>query len=282
VSQCPSCGEEVRGRYCPQCGQSHAEVRVPFGKWLRDYIDDTFHLDSKLVRSLAMLVRQPGALTLAYIEGQRSAYVRPFRLYLAASFLYFLVLSLAPARSVIEVRVTSDTVSVKRSVEDAAQGGTASPRPRPDVPLLKEDSHFKRQLNRFVEKGPQAVRDQVRSGIARTMPKAMFVLVPVFALLLKLLFRRAGRFYAEHFLFALHFHAFAFFVLAFFLALPLGDMSWLTQVLIAGYLFLALRRVYGQPRLRTALKVGLLWGGYGFILLASIVGGLMVSLYFAE
>ncbi|MFL5354026.1 DUF3667 domain-containing protein [Archangium sp.] len=38
----------------------------------------------------------PTSHVLEYLGGRRSAYVRPFRLYLTASFLYFLALSVLP------------------------------------------------------------------------------------------------------------------------------------------------------------------------------------------
>lgn len=290
LERCPSCAEPARGRFCAKCGQSHADVRVPFGKWLRDYIDDTFHLDSNLVRSLVMLVRRPGALTAAYLEGRRSAYVRPFRLYLTASFFYFLALSLLPVpKSFINVKSGRDadggvTVLVGQGAE-LSVGQEASAPSGPPRPLLHEDTEFKRRLNRFTAKGSGAAQEQVIHAISRTMPKAMFVLVPVFALLLRLLYRKTGRFYAEHFLFALHFHAFAFLALALGAAVTavLGVARFpVMQAVVMAYLFLALRRLHGEGRLRTAFKTAVLYGGYGLILLLTVFGTTMASIYFAD
>lgn len=285
VERCPSCGEPVRGRFCPACGQSHADMRVPFGKWLRDYIDDTFHLDSNLARSLALLVRRPGALTLAYLEGRRSVYVRPFRLYLTASFLYFLSLSVLPApRDFLEVKAGPEasggvSISVGQSMADLSMDEA----PAAPAPKLHEDTEFKRRLNRFLARGPVAAREQVLHSLTRTMPKALFVLVPVFALLLRLLYRKTGRFYAEHFLFALHFHAFAFLALALGLAvtvvLGVGRIP-VVQPFLVGYLFLALRRVHGEGRLRTGFKTAALYGGYGLLLMLTVLGTTLASIYF--
>ena len=51
-----------------------------------------FHLDSKIFRTLGVLVFQPGKLTTAYLEGKRQRYVSPVRLYLVlfaiALFIY--------------------------------------------------------------------------------------------------------------------------------------------------------------------------------------------------
>ncbi|QRN94741.1 DUF3667 domain-containing protein [Archangium violaceum] len=285
LEKCPSCGEEVRGRYCSGCGQSHADVRVPFWKWLGDYLTDTFHLESNLARSAGMMLRRPGGLTVAYLEGQRSLYVRPFRLYLTASFLYFLALTVIHPEGLFEVRSRVDApgevvVTVGPSLAELDTGPQA-PAPRP---LLHEDSEFKRRLNRIAMSG-SAGKEQAFQAITQSLPKAMFVLVPVFALLLHLLYRKTGRFYAEHFVFTLHFHAFAFLAAAagIVAGLALGPKRLpVMQPLILGYLFLSLRRVYGQSLMRTAFKTAVLYGGYGLMLLLTVTGVALGSLYFAD
>lgn len=286
ITSCPSCGEQVRGRFCPRCGQSHAEVRVPFWKWLGDYLQDTFHLESNLARSLGTLLRRPGALTVTYLEGQRSTHVRPFRLYLTASFIYFLALSLLPPKDLIEVNVGPEASrGTKVGLDQPLVEVWVDTEAPAAVERLREDTPFKRKLNRFVAKGREEAREQALRTVSSTMPKAMFVLVPVFALLLGLLYRKTGRFYAEHFLFALHFHAFAFLALSMGLVLVrllgLGS-SPLIQLTIVTYLFLSLRRVYGQSRVRTVFKTTLLYGGYSLILLSTVLGAMFARIYFAD
>ncbi len=50
------------------------------------------------------------------------------------------------------------------------------------------------------------------------LPAAMFFTLPLYAAWLKLMYRR--RFYSEHLVFALHLHAFLFFIGTFILLLP--------------------------------------------------------------
>jgi hypothetical protein len=264
-------------------------VRVPFGKWLRDYIDDTFHLDSRLARSLGLLVRRPGALTQAYVDGQRSAYVRPFRLYLTASFLYFLALAFLAPMELVTVRSDPGASGGEMAVAGGMLRVSAHSKGTWPSPESEQDSRMVRQLKRFFAQGDVAAREKVFRGMVSALPKAMFVFVPVFALLLTLLYRRSGRFYAEHFLFALHFHAFAFLLLSVGLGVglalsplvPRDAVRPVVQPLIAGYLFLALRRVYGQSRVRTALKTVVLLACYGFLLLASVTLGTLAAIYYA-
>ena len=134
----------------------------------------------------------------------------------------------------------------------------------------------------------KALRDPstfVRSMIDRA-PYLMFGLVPTFALLLKLMYLRRRRLYLEHLIFALHVHALAF--IAFALSAGLGalelssrwDLDWWMAAAPFGYLFVAMRRVYGQSLGVTALKaLGLLFA-YGIILVAALVLLVMVTVAF--
>ena len=108
-------------------------------------------------------------------------------------------------------------------------------------------------------------------------PYLMFVLVPTFALLLKGLYVRRKRLYLEHLIFALHVHALAF--IAFAASAGIEALGWGTSVHLDwwmavapfGYLFVALRRVYGQsPRVTAAKAVALLLA-YGIILVVAVV-----------
>ena len=111
----------------------------------------------------------------------------------------------------------------------------------------------------------------------------MFVLLPVFALMLKLLYVRRRRFYAEHFVFLLHVHAFVYMIFAALLVMrgvfTLPTWLALSALLWVGiYIFVAMRRVYGQGRGITLVKYWLLGLGYILILAFSVPVALMISL----
>ena len=79
-------------------------------------------------------------------------------------------------------------------------------------------------------------------------PYAMFCLMPLFALYLKLLYLGTGRRYGEHLLFALHTNSFAFVMFAAFVFLPEGFLKTVLFFWLAGYLPWAMRRVYQRSR----------------------------------
>lgn len=98
------------------------------------------------------------------------------------------------------------------------------------------------------------------------IPVALIVLLPLMALVLKVLYPLSRRYFVEHLLFVVHYHAFFFLILivqilfariANFLGLP-EALAILTIVAaslyIPVYLYMAMRHVYGQGRILTFLK----------------------------
>ncbi len=124
-------------------------------------------------------------------------------------------------------------------------------------------------------------------------PQTLFVMLPVFALLLKLAYLLRRRLYMEHLLVALHSHSFIAITLLLMIALswlagqvpgvPLVGTAtaWLVTglaVWIPVNLFLTQKRVYGQGWLMTFLKFSVLGLLYVFLLAAAMVVAILLSL----
>lgn len=138
--------------------------------------------------------------------------------------------------------------------------------------------------SRTSEERAEAIADFGRSAIGQ-LPTVMFLLLPVFAFLLKLIYVRRGWFYSEHLVFALHTHAFAFLVFAVIAALLgfSGGAAWagaVAQLLMVGiplYFFVAQKRVYGQGWLKTSVKALLLGWVYGFLLIMGMALAILLA-----
>ncbi|HVI25319.1 MAG TPA: DUF3667 domain-containing protein [Xanthomonadaceae bacterium] len=130
----------------------------------------------------------------------------------------------------------------------------------------------------------------LKDAMLGAVPSTLFVLVPVFALMLKVLYLFRRRLYMEHLLVALHSHAFlCLALLLVFLATALGEgvpaLATLTGSIEGGlfvwmlvYLLLMQKRVYGQGWPMTLFKYTVLGSAYmvllGFGALAAVVIGL--------
>lgn len=64
-------------------------------------------------------------------------------------------------------------------------------------------------------------RKKALSKSGKKLTKVMFFMIPVFALFLKLVYRRSRKYYTEHLIFSLHFHSFYFLIGIFFITIRL-------------------------------------------------------------
>ena len=120
-----------------------------------------------------------------------------------------------------------------------------------------------------------------------SVPSALFVLVPLFAVLLKVFYLGSGRLYLEHLVVALYSHAFLCVALLGILLLSMlgGQLAavpgagvviglLITALLLwmPLYLWLMQRRVYAQSRLVTTLKfVALGWLYFTVVTTATVI-----------
>lgn len=92
---CSNCGTKLRGRICHSCGQDSDSFHRPIWSLLWEVLDGLGGADGRLWRTVPALMFRPGYLTKQYLEGVRARYVQPFRLYLLASVLFFLLSGLS-------------------------------------------------------------------------------------------------------------------------------------------------------------------------------------------
>jgi Protein of unknown function (DUF3667) len=133
-----------------------------------------------------------------------------------------------------------------------------------------------------LETDPAALNGPLMTWI----PRILFFLLPLFALLLVAFYwrRRNDYYFVDHMVFSLSMHTFAFVVLIVAaVAAQLIDETWvaiLTAVALAAYLLLSLKRFYRQSWLTTGLK----FAGIGiiyplFFLLPALGLGVIVSMF---
>ncbi len=89
---CPSCGAKSSTPFCPPCGERRwNEHDLTIRHLMGQLMESLTHLDSRLFRTLRLLVAQPGKLTLAYLRGARRPYLSPFHIFLDANLVFLLV-----------------------------------------------------------------------------------------------------------------------------------------------------------------------------------------------
>ena len=288
-SLCRNCATPLEGPYCSACGQKDAEVAKPLATVIADFFDNTFALDSRVLRTIGLLIVYPGRLTRAYLDGQRARYMPPVRLFVVCSLLFFAAAALS-GRHVMRIGVApsgSDTLreqpaTMMLTAETEIQTSSAAARvpayqahltmfPRADDPV--EQIMRPRDLERLLSEPelPPVVREILRrvqravtepaafnAQLNVWLPRMMLLLIPVFAVIFRLFYWGSGIYLANHIFFAFHFHSFVFVLLTLTLAVvPLfgGPFAGIVfGVATAGYLLMSMRVVYAQSWALTFAK----------------------------
>lgn len=288
---CRNCGTEVNGRYCPNCGQLAASFHRPILSLIGETISDTFTLDGRLARTLPILLFRPGRLTKNYTEGKRARYVPPFRMFLIASLVFYLVLfALVPPGQYLNLdeETRADvTQGLNEGINDVDAQLSQSDRERLEEANIYVDAPGEYQEE--IEK--QVVRvldnpDQFAAQVEAWLPRLSILLVPMTILALTILhiWRRKLYIY-DHAIHALHLHSWMFLTGAIAMLLgpyvP-GTLLWLYLIGFFVYIWRSLAVVGETGAIMSGLRffiILLFWVFMiTFIMLATvIVSGLSVQ-----
>ncbi|MCM8569049.1 DUF3667 domain-containing protein [Gramella jeungdoensis] len=91
--ECLNCGHPLKltDRFCSRCGQMNSTKKLSFNDLFTEFFSGVFAYDSRFQRTLRVLLFKPGKISKDYINGRRMHYANPFRFYLSASILFFLL-----------------------------------------------------------------------------------------------------------------------------------------------------------------------------------------------
>lgn len=138
-------------------------------------------------------------------------------------------------------------------------------------------------LNASAKKDGEALLSKLLYQFAKSLPKLLFILLPFFALMLKLLYIRRNVYYVDHLIFMIYFFCFLFigYSFAFLIQLTLNFnvIGWIF-IWAFFYLYFAMRRFYGQSSLKTVAKFFI----FGYLstivaIIGAIIGALISVLY---
>lgn len=263
---CPVCGEQLIGQFCHRCGEErpHPErlsVRYFFRQTVAE-LTDFEH--AKVFLTLRSLFLRPGFLTNEWIAGRKSPYVAPLKLLLISFALYFFLFTFYRPVAVYDLQALVDNDTTGQS-QKAFADLAATVRLEPAELIARTNEWW-----------------QTYTSLLQ------LATVVLMAALLKLAYAQTARRFVEHFVFSLHLFSFDYLlpVVTWPLYLLTGvTVSRAAAALMAVsvvvglvYLFLALRRVYGQTYRWTLLKTGLIYVVSHLILVSLAVVTLIIAL----
>ncbi len=311
---CKNCHTHFNGNYCPECGQGVKDLDKPFGFIFINFVGDMFAFDTRFFRTIKDLLFKPGYLTKQFFEGKRVRYATPTRLFILSSFILFFLLQIYSNRilnRVIDAPVTTENIMVSDYTSVAYSDSLmadinstldSSEIAVPDINLnleaftnkqnireglLELSNQMEEELHKEEDPEEKAkLREQIRlirtpdqaiAKILRYMSWAFFLLLPVFALILKLFFIRQKQYYFRHLVFSIHFHTFIFFIYIILVSLQLmfNDIpSFISLFFVSTlpvYFIVALKKFYDQNIIKVILKF------FGITMMYSLLFWLVVG-----
>jgi hypothetical protein len=288
---CANCHAPLTGPFCAACGQKRESGHRSVGHLLRALVEDMISFDSRILRTARALMLRPGELTRAFHEGRTQPYVPAVRLYLFVSLLFFLILS----------------VTGLAPMQFAAERGAAGIEPtilffaplQPPSAVAPLKNLGKELQSEGIDVGAGSVVGQGMADITQKLfanpaalnatmtewiPRVLFGLLPLFALLLQLVYwsQRRTFYFVDHLVFSLNLHSFGFalLLLGALAAQVLPAVPLLVVAALALHMFLAMRVVYRQGWLATGVKFAAVGGVYVlFFLMPAFIGIILMAMF---
>lgn len=237
---CLNCRAVVEKKYCPQCGQKNTESRQSFVHLFTHFFEDFTHYDNAFWKTIRHLLFKPALLTQEYLAGRRQKYVPPVRLYIFISFVTFFLISIAMSKVMTDIeRQNANTETDWRDValregnlkgQDSINVVRSKGRDNSNVFGFQSTDELQKwqksapESERFskyqysivyrttnigarLEKEPTFFKELISVFVA-SLPKVLFIYMPVFAFVLWLFHSKKKWYYFDHGIFTLHYFSF--------------------------------------------------------------------------
>src|SRR5262245_35889320 len=225
--RCGTCDAVLTGPFCSQCGEAQRhDGDLALRHLLHDAVHEFTHVDGKIWRTIRALILEPGRLTKEYWEGRRGSWIRPFRLYLTIYILHLLLLPNVAGPLAFRFAAYRD----------------ANGKPHISVGTVAEK---------------HAIDEKLVNEVQHVYKWAQYASLTLFAGVMFLLYRRRQRYFGAHMILAMHFYSFENILSAAMTpvnALVTEPVRPVFILIPVAYIFLMLRRIFGEKAWLTALK----------------------------
>lgn len=265
-SSCRNCNSSLHGRFCSHCGQQHKHLDPTLHDLFHEMLHEFAHLDGKIFKTLKQLLLYPGRLSAEFLEGKRARYIGPLRLYLTTSLIFFILASHESFRGVNENPSDHEI----------------------DVKVLDKESHKTDLEGKFSRSIKQALEEPelFKHIFLANTSKVMFVIVPLFALGLRIAYHNRRYRYPGYIYFSLHYHSWLFLMMSLYIVFGVFKAHFLQHawgvLFLPGmslYLFIAQKKVFGGSSLKTLLRMMFLAMFYFPCLLVGVGVAALITLW---
>jgi len=205
---CKNCETSFEGHFCPNCGQSVKDFDRPFSVLFFDILANMWAFDTRVLKTLKSVLFRPGEMALDYVNGRRARYMPPFRLYIFISFIFFLLLNISATN---RVNKELDLLTVKE------RGDTLTSNRNSVISITRESNDGDSKTSRDLIDEIESNKEYYVSKFFTTLSWSLFIMMPLYASFLWLLFRKRHKYFLGHFIFAINQHSFLFIIFIFLL-----------------------------------------------------------------
>lgn len=194
---CKNCGNQFSGKYCNKCGE---KFYTDHDKKLSHVFEEVFHFithfDSKFLKTLKYFLVKPGLVSKEYCEGKRKKYYKPVSLFLVGVVIYLLFPLLQGLNISFSNHINNNNVF--------------------HIQYSRNWALHKMQVYHLTEHDLAEKCNHLSPKFAKVL---LFVMLPLTALGLALIFRRKRRYFFDHFILATEINT--IFLFLFFILVPL-------------------------------------------------------------
>ncbi|NDK56977.1 DUF3667 domain-containing protein [Pontibacter fetidus] len=313
-NNCLNCGTTVTDKFCPSCGQENLELHESFFHLLFHSVGHYFHFESKFFNSMVPLLTKPGYLTKEYFAGKRASHLNPISMYISISIVFFFLFTansnnnkkdilkekeaeeelMSKAEEFTGKKTLSLVPKAQAATDTSANSKKTIPVKNPEADIEVKDKiaigGWEIPIAGLNTKFREVKHDKLKNALFKNklvshLPKMMFILLPLFALILKLVNYRSKKFYTEHLIYSIHVHSFLFLFGSILIILdwllPFLD-GWITLFglsVIVWYIYRSMRNTYKGSRWATVSKFMMLALAYSFLMLLSGLIVVLATLY---
>lgn len=286
---CPNCGETEVGKFCPNCGQLNKDFNKPIKEILSDLFGSV-NLDVRIINTIRPFFFKPGFLSNEYFKGRRQRYVPPMRLYLFFSIIFFFLAQYSSIKTMkrsdfSNVIADSSSVDIAMNIDKSIPDSIITLNSFDKAELkekLLNDSTATDSDKKIVLSGFNAFEnwESFIAKFVRNLSYVLFLLMPVFALILAMILWSSRMLYVRHLIFSINFHSFVFglssVVIVLSMILPVKISGYFLYLLwgIPLYLMIGISRFYGRK------KTGSFFKATGALLLYSVVILIVLGIIF--
>ena len=208
---CHNCGTPLNDRYCSHCGQDRLSgFPLSFMQIIGDFFYGFF--TDRVWNTVIKLLFRPGFLSKEYISGRIESYSSPFKMFWTTVLAFTLIFSFVDNSTFKLVKNKEKKQSQQIEQIENKQIEAKENIIKEEIVLLETEAKNEIKDEKNISDADNEIKGSV-SDYLQYLPYFILLVMPIFASLLMLFFRKEKYAFSEQLIFTTHLHTVIFFIL---------------------------------------------------------------------